>query len=107
MKFLVDAQLPPALCQWLEERGHEALHVSTMSDEPMQDRQIADYAEREDAIVISKDDDFAALRLPDRFPFLWLRCGNISNRALRVWLGSQWEDVEERLAAGARLITLT
>jgi predicted nuclease of predicted toxin-antitoxin system len=27
MKFLVDAQLPPALCGWLEARGHEAEHV--------------------------------------------------------------------------------
>jgi len=27
MRFLVDAQLPPALCGWLRERGHDALHV--------------------------------------------------------------------------------
>lgn len=24
MKFLIDAQLPPALAQWLREAGHEA-----------------------------------------------------------------------------------
>jgi len=24
MRFLVDAQLPPALAQWLKERGHDA-----------------------------------------------------------------------------------
>ncbi|MGK6317981.1 DUF5615 family PIN-like protein [Sphingomonas sp. DT-204] len=28
MRFLIDAQLPPALCGWLRERGHEAIHVS-------------------------------------------------------------------------------
>ena len=28
MKFLIDAQLPPALCGWLRDRGHEAVHVS-------------------------------------------------------------------------------
>jgi predicted nuclease of predicted toxin-antitoxin system len=27
MNFLVDAQLPPGLCRWLEARGHEAIHV--------------------------------------------------------------------------------
>ncbi len=27
MKFLVDAQLPPALVQWLSGEGHEATHV--------------------------------------------------------------------------------
>ena len=107
MKFLVDAQLPPGLCRWLEERGHEAFHVADLSGEPMRDRQIADYAEREGAILISKDDDFLTLRLPDRFAFLWMRCGNIGNRGLGEWLGGQWEAVEERLARGARLITLT
>ncbi|WP_179045221.1 DUF5615 family PIN-like protein [Sphingobium lactosutens] len=28
MKFLVDAQLPPALCRWLRDRGHDADYVS-------------------------------------------------------------------------------
>ncbi|MFZ1575492.1 MAG: DUF5615 family PIN-like protein [Chromatiaceae bacterium] len=27
MRFLVDAQLPPALARWLAQRGHEAEHV--------------------------------------------------------------------------------
>lgn len=27
MRFLVDAQLPPALARWLVERSHEAEHV--------------------------------------------------------------------------------
>lgn len=27
MRFLVDAQLPPALARWLTERGHDAVHV--------------------------------------------------------------------------------
>ena len=27
MKFLVDAQLPPALAYWLREAGHEAAHL--------------------------------------------------------------------------------
>ena len=28
MRFLIDAQLPPALCGWFEEQGHEAEHVT-------------------------------------------------------------------------------
>jgi predicted nuclease of predicted toxin-antitoxin system len=27
VKFLVDAQLPPALARWIEEKGHVAEHV--------------------------------------------------------------------------------
>jgi predicted nuclease of predicted toxin-antitoxin system len=28
MRFLVDAQLPPALCRWLEGRGHATMNFS-------------------------------------------------------------------------------
>jgi predicted nuclease of predicted toxin-antitoxin system len=106
MKFLVDAQLPPELCDWLEERGHSAVHVGALADEPLRDKQIVDYAKAERLIVISKDGDFVELRQPDRFALLWLRCGNVSNLALRDWLGGQWSAVEARLEAGARFITL-
>jgi len=106
MKFLVDAQLPPELCDWLENRGHSAVHVGALAEEALRDRQIADYAEAERLALISKDEDFVGLRLPDRFIFLWLRCGNVTNRKLRDWLGGEWEAVEARLEAGVRFITL-
>jgi predicted nuclease of predicted toxin-antitoxin system len=28
MRFIVDAQLPPALARWLVRQGHEAEHVA-------------------------------------------------------------------------------
>jgi predicted nuclease of predicted toxin-antitoxin system len=106
MKFLVDAQLPPGLCDWLKERGHAAIHVRELGDEVLTDIRIASILEEEQAILVSKDEDFVTLRLPDRFAFLWLRCGNISNRGLAEWLDGQWLSVERRLDAGARFITL-
>ncbi|MEA3031660.1 MAG: hypothetical protein QOG13_2985 [Sphingomonadales bacterium] len=106
MKFLVDAQLPPGLCTWLAERGHTAVHVQELGDEPRTDADIAAYLEEQEAVLISKDEDFATLRLPDRFAFLWLRCGNISNLGLREWLDGHWLSVERRLEAGGRLVTL-
>jgi predicted nuclease of predicted toxin-antitoxin system len=30
MRFLVDAQLPPALAQWLASHGHDAMHVTDL-----------------------------------------------------------------------------
>jgi predicted nuclease of predicted toxin-antitoxin system len=70
MKFIVDAQLPPGLCRWLEARGHTALHVYDVPPHPAADRDIAYYAENDGVIVVSKDDDFVELRLPDRFTLL-------------------------------------
>lgn len=104
MNFLIDAQLPPALCDWLNERGHGAQHVSGLGLEIASDREIAEHAERHAMVLVSKDEDFVTLRLPDRFAFLWLRCGNSTNRALTVWLDLRWEQIETWLNAGERFV---
>lgn len=104
MKFLVDAQLPPALCHWLLAHGHEAHHVVDLGMLSASDIEISDYAERGGMIVISKDEDFVYRRLPDRFALVWLRCGNATNRALAAWLGERWPQIETLLAAGERLV---
>lgn len=67
---------------------------------------IASYAEAQRAILVSKDEDFLTLRLPDRFALLWLRCGNTTNRALATWIGERWARVLELLEGGERLIEL-
>lgn len=104
MKFLVDAQLPPALCRWLRDAGHEAVHVSEIGLLAASDVEIAALAEADEAVLISKDEDFATLRLPDRFALLWLRCGNTTNVALAAWLEPRWERVEALLEQGERFI---
>jgi predicted nuclease of predicted toxin-antitoxin system len=104
MRFLVDAQLPLALCRWLEARGHAADHVADVGLLAASDAEIADRAEAGAAILVSKDEDFVVLRLPDRFAFLWLRCGNATNRALALWLDARWERIESLLATGERIV---
>ena len=104
MRFLVDAQLPPALCGWLRERGHEAVHVFEIGMVGASDRDLATRAETDGAVLVSKDEDFVTLRLPDRFAFLWLRCGNATNRALSAWLELRWERIEAALDAGERFV---
>ncbi len=104
MKFLIDAQLPPALCGWLRERGHEAVHVSEIGLLAASDAAIAARAEAEGEVLVTKDEDFVALRLPDRFGLLWLRCGNATNAALSVWLAARWERVEVLLGEGERFV---
>lgn len=106
MKFLVDAQLPPGLCRWLVERGHEAAHVFMLGLVDATDQMIADRAIADGAVIISKDEDFLVLRIPDRFTFIWLRCGNVTNMALFNWLEPRWAQVEHLLGGGERLIEL-
>jgi predicted nuclease of predicted toxin-antitoxin system len=104
MIFLIDAQLPPALCGWLRERGHEAHHVFDLGLTAASDEEIAARAQADGAVLVSKDEDFVALRLPDRFAFLWLRCGNATNRALTAWLALRWAQIETWLERGERFV---
>lgn len=106
MKFLIDAQLPPGLCRWFEARGFEAEHVADVGLGGASDVAIASYAEAQGLILVSKDDDFLTLRLPNRFALLWLRCGNTTNRALSLWMDERWERVELLLNSGERLVEL-
>jgi Domain of unknown function (DUF5615) len=60
MRFLVDAQLPPALARWLAAQGHEAEHVSDCGLARAADPAVWDYATSVDAIIVTKDEDFCA-----------------------------------------------
>ena len=104
MRFLIDAQLPPALVGWLRDRGHQAEHVVDLDMVGASDAAIADRAEATAAVLVSKDEDFLTLRLPDRFALLWLRCGNATNRALFAWLEPRWQEIERLLASGERFV---
>ena len=103
-RFLVDAQLPPALCGWLETRGHAAEHVAAVLGGRTPDRIIAAYAASGGRVLVTKDDDFRFRFPPVEYRLLWLRCGNISNAGLQVWLDERWPAIFVRLDAGERLI---
>ena len=103
-RLLVDAQLPPALCDWFNERGFAAAHVRDVLGGQTPDRDIAAYAEANALILVTKDDDFLLRYPPIRSRLLWLRCGNISNRGLRLWLDPLWPAIEARLREGDLVI---
>ena len=90
----------------VDRRRAEADHVQTLGLAAAPDKQIADFAEATAAILVTKDQDFLTLRLPDRFAVLWLRCGNTTNAALSIWLDARWPTVERLLASGERLVEL-
>jgi predicted nuclease of predicted toxin-antitoxin system len=59
VKFLIDAQLPPALAAWLREVGHHAVHVEDVGLREATDGPIWEHALRMAAAIITKDEDFA------------------------------------------------
>ncbi len=84
MNFLVDNQLPDALCRFLNERGHESCHVLDLHMDEASDLEIWNYAAKDGRIVVSKDDDFLHLanREGDTGRFLWVRIGNCRRQTL-------------------------
>jgi predicted nuclease of predicted toxin-antitoxin system len=106
VRFLIDAQLPPALAVWLEARGHRADHVVDLGLGSADDHAIAAAAAAFGAVLISKDEDFVAGASLGRGKLVWLRCGNVTNAALDAWLAERWPKVESLLGQDETLIEL-
>ena len=88
MRFLVDAQLPPALARFLEAQGHEAKAARETGLREADDSTIWTFARAGGWIVVTKDEDFAerALHTVPGPQVLWLRIGNSTNRVHFSWL---------------------
>jgi predicted nuclease of predicted toxin-antitoxin system len=63
------------------------------------------YAMERSAIVVTKDEDFAARRAKADGPqILWLRIGNATNLALHVHLEAVWPEAMHWLEAGEPVV---
>ena len=85
MKFLVDAQLPAKLAAALVAAGHDTIHTSELPDgDRTTDARIADVADRDDRVVVTKDRDFRDGHLLSGSPrrLLVVATGNITNTEL-------------------------
>lgn len=85
MKFIVDAQLPYRLKDWLIAQGFNAIHTRDLPEaNKTEDLSIADIAKNEDRAVISKDSDFLKLYILTGKPqkLLMITTGNIVNKEL-------------------------
>ena len=58
MRFLIDAQLPPALTAWIGARGHPASAVRNLGLRESDDGSIFNFAREQQWILVTKDEDF-------------------------------------------------
>lgn len=108
MKFLIDAQLPPALVHWLAKAGCEAQAVREIGLREAGDAAIWRYAGANGYVIVTKDEDFALrVQATEAGPgVVWLRVGNTSNEALRAWFIPQVPQVVVLLGQGRRLVEI-
>jgi len=110
MKFIVDAQLPVVLKEWLVEKGFDALHTSELPlGNDTLDMQIVELADTENRIVISKDSDFFKLHLIKGKPkqLLMITTGNIKNRKLLAMIEANFEAIVALLKQGHQIVELS
>ena len=106
MRFLVDAQLPPALALWLGKHGLAATPVRDHGLRESDDGSIWNFATTGGWTVITKDEDFVAHCVGDAAApaVVWLRIGNCTNRVLFAWLEPFLPDIQRRLSEGEKFI---
>ena len=108
MHFFIDAQLPPALARLLEKQGHVAEHVADIGLRHAEDSSIWTYALSNQAIIITKDEDFPQRMRQAKFSpvIVWLRIGNTSRSALLEWFVPLLPQIETFIAQRYRLIEI-
>ncbi len=105
MKFLIDAQLPPMLAEWLRKAGHDAQHVREVGLLDADDTAIRAYAGKAGAVLITKDRDFVSTgETPAQV--VWVRTGNVGTRALIDRVESALPRLIGHLDDGADLVEL-
>jgi len=104
VKFIIDAQLPPALADWLVKLGSDAQHVEELGLREADYAEIRDFAHQLGAAVITKDRDFSP---PGSGIFIvWVRIGNSSNRVLFQKIEAVWPSVLEHFASGVEVVEI-
>ncbi len=108
MRFLVDAQLPSALARWMAAKGHESEHVSDCGLSAATDPVIWDYAAGVNAIIVTKDEDFAQRKVlnPAGPRVVWIRLPNTRRRELLAWFETVLPRVLQALERGDTLVEI-
>ncbi len=105
MRFLVDAQLPPALARLLTDLGHASEHVADRGMASAPDHAIREYAAAVGAVIVTKDEDFVIRRvLTDGPAVVWLRVGNTRRAPLLARVQAELPAIVAALERGESLI---
>jgi predicted nuclease of predicted toxin-antitoxin system len=108
VRFLVDAQLPPAVAQWLREAGHDAQAVREVGLREADDGDIWNHALETGAVIVTKDEDFPTrAQLTLNGPVIvWLRIGNSTNQVLRQWFMPRLPQILDWIEQGVRVLEI-
>jgi len=107
MRFLLDMNLPPAVAEWLQSKGHDAAHIREIGLGHLPDREVFARAAEEGRIVVTFDLDFgeiAGLAGATGATVLPLRLRLAHQDYLRQRLQAAIVEAAEALEAGATVV---
>ena len=100
MRFVVDAQLPEALVDHLQQLGDDAIHVKHLPrGGDTSDSEITAFADAEDRVVVTKDSDFRHTHETGGHParLLLISVGNVRNRDLLALVPAHHDEITRAL----------
>ena len=109
MIIWVDAQLSPALADWITANfTAKAVAVRDLGLRNAKDPEIFRAAKGAAVVVMTKDSDFVRLLDAHGPPpqIIWVTCGNTSNSRLRQILTNTLSKAIELLEAGEKLVEI-
>ena len=107
MRFLLDMNLPPAIAEWLQSKGHDAVHIREIGLGRLPDREVFARAAEEGRIVVTFDLDFgeiAGLAGATGATVLLLRLRLVHQDYFRQRLQAAIVEAAEALEAGATVV---
>lgn len=96
MKLLFDHNLSPHLVKSLADVFPDSNHVHLLALDQASDREIWDYARRENYTVVTRDADFSDLCMLVGFPpnVIWIRRGNCRTLDIEIMLRRHFDDIK-------------
>jgi predicted nuclease of predicted toxin-antitoxin system len=109
MTIWIDAQMSPTIAAWISSNfSVNAVAIRDLGLRDAEDKEIFEAARRENAIVMTKDNDFVLLldRLGAPPQVIWVTCGNTSNARLKEILTNTLPKTLELLKSGEDLVEI-
>lgn len=109
MIIWIDAQMSPAIAAWISSNSSvHAVAIRALGLRDAEDKDIFQAARRENAIVMTKDNDFVLLldRLGAPPQVIWVTCGNTSNARLKEILTNTLPKALELLTSGEEVVEI-
>lgn len=101
--------MSPAIAAWISSNfAVNAIAIRDLGLRDARDKEIFETARRENAIFMTKDNDFVLLldRLGAPPQVIWVTCGNTSNTRLKEILANTLPKALELLKSGEKLVEI-